>query len=131
MCMWCTLHDMQSPSPLGAYMRRHALSDAAFARLVDLAASTTINRLRRGLTEASVDLALQIERVTGGEVSAASLCTDVAKVRDACRAAPICQDDLLAHSMPPCADGVEDGAPMRAGHRESAVAVPPGTGQAA
>jgi len=66
---------------LSDYLSNRRETDAAFAARVGLKSHTTINRLKRGLTEASVELALAIELETGGAVDAADLSADVRKVR--------------------------------------------------
>lgn len=68
---------------LSDYLDAHKLTDAEFAAMVGLKAHSTINRIKRGVAEASVEVALAIETATGGAVDAATLSSDVRKVRDA------------------------------------------------
>lgn len=56
---------------LAAYLARHQLSMAAFARLVG-ADRSRISRCVRGERRPGLRLALEIERATGGEVPASS-----------------------------------------------------------
>lgn len=65
---------------LDTYMRDKGLTDAGLARQAGVNQST-INRARRGLIDLTVDTALTIERVTQGQVDAATLSSDVRKAR--------------------------------------------------
>lgn len=57
---------------LSEYMQRESLGDEDVARLVGRS-RTRISRIRRGLENPSLELALDIERVTGGAVKPADL----------------------------------------------------------
>lgn len=50
---------------LATYMEREGIDDAAFATLIGKD-RTTVSRLRRGLIRPSLELAADIEKVTGG-----------------------------------------------------------------
>lgn len=54
-------------TPLGSYMERHDIDDAAFAVLIGKDRSL-VNRLRRGVVRPTLDVAGEIEVKTGGEV---------------------------------------------------------------
>ena len=84
---------------LADYLSTMGETDAVFAARVGLKSHTTINRLKRGLIEASVEVALAIEAETGGAVPADTLCTDVRRVREADGAADPASD--APASMPP------------------------------
>lgn len=52
---------------LDAYLKREGISDAEFAPAIDRDRST-VSRLRRGVVKPDIELAAQIEDVTGGAV---------------------------------------------------------------
>lgn len=54
-------------TPLARHMAENEISDADFAELIDKD-RTLVNRLRRGKVRPTLDMALAIERVTGGAV---------------------------------------------------------------
>ncbi|MDI6026749.1 helix-turn-helix transcriptional regulator [Corticibacterium sp. UT-5YL-CI-8] len=59
---------------LTKYLSDNALTDEAFGRLVGKSQSQ-INRIKRGVSKPSLDLANLITKVTGGKVSPASFFT--------------------------------------------------------
>lgn len=81
---------------LSDYLADQSLTDAEFASRVGVSQST-INRAKRGLLDLRVEVALAIETATGGAVDAATLSSDVRKVREAGglmpHAADICTAD--------------------------------------
>ena len=72
---------------LADYLSRTEMTDAAFAALVAVDRAT-INRVRRGLSDASVELAMRIEAETGGQVRGETLSSAVRLVRAAAPADP-------------------------------------------
>jgi plasmid maintenance system antidote protein VapI len=52
---------------LDAYMRKHGISDGEMAERVGRD-RTRVNRIRRGLERPSLEMAVRLERVTGGAV---------------------------------------------------------------
>jgi plasmid maintenance system antidote protein VapI len=65
---------------IDTFLRERSMSEAQLAELAETTGAT-INRLRRGKMRASPELALRIERVTLGAVSASALSPVVAEAR--------------------------------------------------
>lgn len=72
---------------LAQYMDRAGLSDDAFATIVGCS-RTRISKLRRGLERPSLELAVAIERETGGEVRPSDFLDPARPAAEALRAAP-------------------------------------------
>jgi transcriptional regulator with XRE-family HTH domain len=115
---------------LSDYLDAQGLTDAEFAARVGLRSHSTINRLKRGVAETSVHLALQIEAATGGAVDASTLSSDVRKVREAGGLMPHAEDICtpatplsggMAGDLAPLPQAPPQGAPQLAGAEPSSA----------
>ncbi|MDB5458126.1 MAG: putative antitoxin of bacterial toxin-antitoxin system, YdaS/YdaT [Caulobacter sp.] len=61
------------------------LTQQAFGQLIGLSSKGHVSQLERGELPCSIDVALMIERLSGGRIPADDLNSDVARVRRATR----------------------------------------------
>lgn len=75
---------MTEPLTISALRTEMKLTLEQFCPLVGLRSIGHLSQIEAGKASVSLDVALEIEKISGGRINAADLCDDVRKAREAC-----------------------------------------------